>query len=175
MKKLLITLCAALLSLAVYGQGKVRKVYDESIDPVSQIAEAVKKGADEGKYVVCQVGGNWCKWCLWFAAFIEDDAEIKKIVDDNFVYIHVNYDPRQSTDESTKTMLASLGNPTRFGFPALVVLDGKGNVIHIQDSSFLEAGQGYDKEKVMRFFRNWTPEAVAPKAPKGQSGANSQS
>jgi hypothetical protein len=53
-----------------------------------------------------------------------------------------------------------LDNPGRFGYPVFVVLDDKGKVIHIQDSSFLEEGQGYDKAKVIRFFKNWTPPAV---------------
>ena len=47
-----------------------------------------------------------------------------------------------------------------FGFPVFVVLDDEGNVIHIQDSSFLEGGQGYNQEKVLRFFKNWTPKAI---------------
>jgi len=53
-----------------------------------------------------------------------------------------------------------LDNCGRFGFPVFVVLDEKGKVIHIQDSSFLEEGQGYDREKVLRFFKNWTPKAM---------------
>lgn len=57
-------------------------------------------------------------------------------------------------------MLERLNNPERFGFPVLVVLDGKGNVIHTQDSSLLEEGNGYNRDKVIRFFSNWTPEAV---------------
>ena len=57
-------------------------------------------------------------------------------------------------------MLKRLGNPARFGFPVFVVLNENGEVIHIQDSSFLEQDKGYDKEKVMRFFKNWTPQAV---------------
>jgi hypothetical protein len=57
-------------------------------------------------------------------------------------------------------MMKRLGNPGRFGYPVFVVLDEKGKVIHTQDSSFLEEGQGYDKAKVIRFFKNWTPSAV---------------
>ena len=53
-----------------------------------------------------------------------------------------------------------LDNCGRFGFPVFVVLAEKGKVIHIQDSSFLEEGQGYDREKVLRFFNNWTPKAM---------------
>ena len=41
-----------------------------------------------------------------------------------------------------------------------VFMDEEGNIIHIQDSSLLEEGQGYNKEKVLRFFQNWTPKAV---------------
>ena len=53
-----------------------------------------------------------------------------------------------------------LNNPARFGFPVFVVLDTNGRVLHIQDSSFLEEGQGYNPQRVLRFFKSWTPEAV---------------
>ena len=53
-----------------------------------------------------------------------------------------------------------LNNAGRFGFPVLVVLDEQGNVIHIQDSALLEEGKGYNQQKVLRFFQNWTPAAV---------------
>jgi hypothetical protein len=43
-----------------------------------------------------------------------------------------------------------------------VVLDEEGRVIHIQDSSFLEEGKSYSQEKVLRFFKNWTPKVVKP-------------
>ena len=57
-------------------------------------------------------------------------------------------------------MLKRLNSPQRFGFPVFVVLDEQGKVLQHQDSSYLEEGQGYDKEKVMHFFKNWTPKAV---------------
>lgn len=150
-------LMAVSLMLAVGAMAQLPKVYDEKINPMEQIDAAVAKADAEGKNVVCQVGGNWCRWCLMFADFITTDADVAKMVDDNFVYIHVNY-PR---DGSAAQLLERLGNPGRFGYPALVVLDGKGNVIHTQDSSFLEEGNGYDKKKVLRFFKNWTPEAIS--------------
>ena len=60
-------------------------------------------------------------------------------------------------------MLERLNNPARFGFPVFVVLDDNGKVIHIQDSSFLEEGQGYSRDKVSRFFKNWVPAVVNSK------------
>ena len=53
-----------------------------------------------------------------------------------------------------------VGRNGRFGFPVFVVLDENGKVMHIQDSSFLEEGQGYNQEKVLRFFKGWTPKSI---------------
>ena len=146
-----------------------KKVYDENINPIEQIDQAVAKAKSEGKFVICQVGGNWCSWCLRFADFISNDTTISKVIDENFVYIHVNYNPRKSNGAEKSTLannanllLERLNYPARFGFPVFVVLDDDGKVIHIQDSSFLEEGQGYDQKKVLRFFKNWTPKAVTP-------------
>ena len=159
-KTLIITLAFAVFSI-VFINAQVKKVYDETIDQMEQIDKALTQAGDQGKFVICQVGGNWCPWCLRFADFITKDEEIAKVVDDNFVYIHVNYNPRKSTDETRdKAMLKRLGNPGRFGYPVFVVLDSDGKVIHIQDSSFLEEDKSYNKEKVLRFFNNWTPKAV---------------
>ena len=159
MKKILTI--AILTVLALGANAQIKKVYDENINPLEQIDKAVAQASEQGKFVICQVGGYWCPWFLCFAYLISKDEEIVLFVDENFVYIHVNYNPRNTSNESRdKAMLQRLGNPGRFGYPVFVVLDTKGTVLHIQDSSFLEEGKGYDKEKVMRFFKGWTPKAV---------------
>lgn len=153
------TLALLLMALHVtaFAQNELKKVYNEDINPLTQIDEAVAKAAGNGKYVVCQVGGNWCIWCLRFADFISKDSDIDGLIKENFEYIHVNYNPRQ---KSSPELMQRLNNCGRFGYPVFVVLDEKGRVIHIQDSSFLEEGKGYDKDKVLRFFKAWTPSAV---------------
>ncbi|MBQ1753353.1 MAG: thioredoxin family protein [Bacteroidales bacterium] len=166
MKKFLaLMLFFALLPVAAGAQDGMKKVYDEQVNQLTQIDQAVKQAKADGKFVVCQVGGNWCPWCLRFADFITKDAEIAKLVKDNFVYIHVDYSPKSFKEdparkERSEKMMKRLGNPGRFGYPVFVVLDGKGKVLHTQDSSFLEEGKGYSKDKVVRFFKNWTPKAV---------------
>lgn len=163
-KKITIALLAVLLAAAAYGQAGMKKVYDEEINVNQQIDKALSQAKSAGKFVVCQVGGNWCPWCLRFADFITRDSTISQVIDDNFVYIHVNYNPRKSEGEAkaqaAAALMKRLGSPARFGFPVFVVLDANGHVLHIQDSSFLEEGKGYDQQKVLRFFKNWTPQAV---------------
>ena len=165
-KKLILLLLSVCLALTLNAQTALKKVYNEYINPIEQIDQALVKARSEGKFVICQVGGNWCPWCLRFVDFITNDTTISNVIDESFVYIHVNYNPRKSEGEEkmqlTKKMLERLNNPARFGFPVFVVLDEEGRVIHIQDSSFLEEGQSYNQEKVLRFFKNWTPKAVRP-------------
>ena len=159
MKKIFtLTLLVALLPVLAGAQEGPKKVYDGNRDQMAQIDQAVKQAKAEGKFVVCQVGGNWCPWCLRFADFITKDSTISTLIGENFEYIHVNYNPRNKEAEAkAKPMLRRLNNPARFGFPVFVVLDTEGRVLHIQDSSFLEEGQGYSQEKVLRFLKNWTP------------------
>ncbi len=163
-KQLILSLLAVCFTLTMSAQTGLKKVYNEDINPIEQIDQAVAKAKSEGKFVICQVGGNWCPWCLRFADFITKDTTISNVIEQNFVYIHVNYNPRKSAgaekDAQAEAMLQRLNNPARFGFPVFVVLDENGKVIHLQDSSFLEEGQGYSQEKVLRFFQNWTPQAV---------------
>ena len=163
-KRIATVLLVLVLTLVNQSQAALKKVYNENINPVEQIEQALAQAKEENKFVICQVGGNWCPWCLRFADFIANDTDISNVINDNFVYIHVNYNPRQSAGEEktrqASEMMKRLGNPARFGFPVFVVLDSSGKVIHTQDSSFLEEGKDYNKEKTLRFFKNWTPTAV---------------
>ena len=163
MKRFLIaTWLIACVAMAAHAQ--LKKVYNEEINPVKQIEQALVDAKESGKFVICQVGGNWCPWCLRFADFITNDAEISQLIDENFIYLHVNYNPRRSANkekaEQAAEMMKMLGNPARFGYPVFVVLDENGKVIHTQDSALLEEGDSYNKKKVMSFFKLWTPKAV---------------
>lgn len=156
MKKIFGCLVLLLLMSAEVVTAQVKKVYDEQINPMEQIDNALMRAKVSHHYVVCQVGGNWCPWCLRFADFVATDSTVNALVTENFEYIHVNY-PRRNAAAELKQRLNNAG---RFGFPVFVVMDTDGKIIHIQDSSFLEEGKGYSQEKVIRFFKNWTPSAV---------------
>lgn len=164
MKKVILSLLVVCFTLTINAQTALKKVYNEDVNPIEQIEQAVVKANAEGKFVICQVGGNWCPWCLKFADFITNDSTISNLIADNFEYIHVNYNPRRSQSEEKQAqgiaLMKRLKNAGRFGYPVFVVLDEEGAILHIQDSSFLEEGEGYNQKKVLRFFKNWTPKAV---------------
>ncbi len=147
------------LSLVVcvaFGAQAQEKVYDESIDAMQQIDDAVAQAKESGRYVLCQVGGNWCPWCLRFAQFAASDSVIAPLIKENYVYIHVNYSKGNKNLEAMRF----LGNPGRFGYPTFVVLNSEGQPIHIQESESLEEGKGYSRQRVEKFLRLWNRKAV---------------
>ena len=154
MKKLLLFL--ALTMGLTYGMQAQVKVYDENIDAMEQIQQAVEEARASGRYVMCQVGGNWCPWCVLFAKFAQTDSVIAPLMEENYVYIHVNYSKQNKNLEAMKY----LGNPGRFGYPAFVVLNEKGEPIHIQESESLEEGKGYSRKRVEKFLRLWNKKSV---------------
>ena len=154
MKKLLLFL--ALTMGLTYGMQAQVKVYNENIDAMEQIQQAVEEARASGRYVMCQVGGNWCPWCVLFAKFAQTDSVIAPLMEENYVYIHVNYSKQNKNLEAMKY----LGNPGRFGYPAFVVLNEKGEPIHIQESESLEEGKGYSRKRVEKFLRLWNKKSV---------------
>ena len=116
------------------------------------------------KRTLLSMGGNWCPWCLRFADFISKDADIMKVITENFIYAHINYNPTKSKGadqaEAAEALMNRLGNPQRFGFPVFVVLDQNGKVLHIQDSSFLEEGKGVIETKYSFRDITWEEEKL---------------
>ena len=177
MKKVIILAIAVILAMPMFAQQKktttkktektavksspkeekeLKKVYDEERDPMAQIDDALEEARSTNRLVICQVGGNWCPWCLRFANFITTNDDINQFVKEHFVYIHLN----TSKEHKNIEMLERLHNPGRFGYPVLVVLGHEGEVLHIQNSSYLEQDKSYNHDKVLDFFKNWTIEAI---------------
>ena len=121
MKRIILMVVVAFcLTITLQAQTALKKVYDEGINPLEQVEKAVKQAQVAGKHVVCQVGGNWCPWCLRFADFITKDSVINRMIADNYVYIHVNYNPRKKVSESAQAQAKQLMK--RLGIPSSTAL-----------------------------------------------------
>ena len=141
---------------AAEEKAKLPKPYNAAENAEARIAELVKQAKAENKNIILQAGGNWCIWCLRFNNFVQTTPELKDIVDENYLYYHLNYSPE---NKNTK-VFAKYDNPgAKFGYPVFIVLDQNGKMIHTQDSAVLEEGKGYSKEKVKEFFEKWTPKS----------------
>ncbi|AYO57925.1 thioredoxin family protein [Chryseobacterium sp. 6424] len=138
---------------AAEERAKLPKPYNPTEDAAQKIEELVKKAKAENKNIILQAGGNWCIWCLRFNQFVETTPELKQIVDENYLYYHLNFSPENKNEK----VFAKYDNPgAKFGYPVFVVLDKDGKMIHTQDSAVLEEGKGYSIEKVKDFLLKWT-------------------
>lgn len=139
---------------AAEEKAKLPKPYNEKENAQEKIALLVKQAQKENKNIILQAGGNWCIWCLRFDQFVQTTPELKSIVDENYLYYHLNFSPANKNEK----VFAQYDNPgAKFGYPVFVVLDKNGKMIHTQDSAVLEEGKGYSVEKVKTFFKEWTP------------------
>ena len=139
---------------AAEEKAKLPKPYHPEANAALDIQNAIKQAKKEHKNVVIQAGGNWCIWCLRFNNYVQQTPELKQLVDNNYIYYHLNWSPENKNEK----IFTNYGNPgEKFGYPVFIILDENGKQIHIQDSSVLEEGSGYNLEKVKDFFNSWKP------------------
>ena len=139
------------------AQTSVPKIYSPHANAQTDIAEAIKKAKAEKKNVLIQAGGNWCGWCIEFNRFSHADRQIDSLLKADFIVYHLNYSPEQKN----LTVLARYKFPQRFGFPVFLLLDEQGNLLHTQNSAYLEQGKSYNKGKVLEFLTHWNRVALS--------------
>jgi thiol:disulfide interchange protein len=173
MKKALLPLAAALALLsrpaaAQPGPGIVPEpqgkpaaaapapqVYDESADGRADVAAAAAKAQKEGKYVLVTLGANWCGWCRALDGLLAKDEKVAAALGRSYVPVKVDVGRMKAENERVKKNLdlaAGWGAEPKKGIPLLVVLDGDGKVVKVQETGSLEAGKGHDPAKVIAFL-----------------------
>ena len=157
-KKSILAVSILLVILRLSAQDmKNFKLYRPGENAEVELGKVVSMARSNNQHVFVQIGGNWCVWCARFNEFVTSDTRIDSIVKRNYQVYHFNY-----PDTINSKLLAQLGFPQRFGFPAFVILDGNGERLHTQNSAYLEMGKGYNKEKVIEFLNHWSPAALEP-------------
>ncbi|MFC2107417.1 thioredoxin family protein [Bacteroidota bacterium] len=147
-----------LITATIVNAQEEKKIlyYDINADGMEQLDDAVSQAAKENKNIMLVIGGDWCPWCRRLNKYINDSTEVKKFIQDNYVYVKINY----SKENKNLPLMKRLELPQRFGFPVIVILDKYGERIHTQDSGLLEKNKSYDPRKLYGFLRNWTISAM---------------
>lgn len=159
MKKITLIICTFLFASSfLSSQTEAVQIYNPDANARADIAAAVKQAKAENKHVLLQIGGNWCPWCIRLHGLETTDPQIDSLLAADYVVVLVNV-PKEK-EKRDPELMSSLGNPQRFGFPVLVVLNQEGERIHTQDSWYLEQDKSYDREKLVHFFRMWNVAAA---------------
>ena len=84
------TLAALLLAFAFNAlAADLPKKFEPPRDPVKDVAAAQAKA--ENKRVLVDVGGEWCVWCHLMDDFIAANADVRVVLDANYVMVKVNW------------------------------------------------------------------------------------
>ena len=132
------------------------KLYNPYANVDKDMQVVLAKAKAEHKNVMIQIGGNWCVSCYRFNSFLLLDFTLKQLLNDNYVVYHLNY----SDENKNLNYLKKLGNPHRYGFPVLVVMDSKGNRLYTEPCGLLGKGNGYDTDKVKQFLIKWSTSSL---------------
>ena len=145
-------LALACCGAAVLAQAQVQlhaqpAKFDPARNAAADVKAATQAARAQHKQVLVDVGGEWCIWCHILDKFIASHEPVKRLVDENYVVVKVNFSP-QNRNEAVLSQW-----PKVKGYPHLFVLDDQGRLVHSQDTSELEAGKDYDEAKVIAFLR----------------------
>ena len=122
MKKIIL-ISALLFSFNGWALSDYRP-YDETADAHQDIADALKVANKSNKYILLEMGGNWCPDCRTLGAYLTRE-DIKAWLDDRFIVVPVDVGEWDKNIDIAE----QYGNPISEGIPALVVLDKNENVV----------------------------------------------
>ena len=144
---------AALISIASTGVAQSDIGYDPDADPSALLHAAEGQAAADGKFVLVVAGGDWCIWCHYLHAFLDDNADIDRALEDTFVVVKAYY----GDNADNSAFFAKL--PKAAGYPHFWVLDSDGEVLVSQNTLPLEDGdKSYDREHFLDFIDRWSHE-----------------
>lgn len=127
----------------------VYPAYDRSRDADADLKTAITAATVLNRRVLIEVGGDWCVWCHVLDRFIAGSPEVAEAFTRSFVVVKVNY----SIDRPNAAFLKRY--PKIPGYPHFFVLESDGTFLKSQDTSPLEKGDSYNREKVLAFARSW--------------------
>ncbi len=140
-----------LVGAVALAQTQTAKIFDPGRDAAADLKAGIAKAGKENKRVLVAVGGNWCGWCHKLDKLFKEDQEIAGMLKRGYVLVKVNF----SEENKNEKVLSQF--PEIKGYPHLFVLDGKGKLLHSQDTGLLETGDHHDPAKVKAFLTKWSP------------------
>jgi thiol:disulfide interchange protein len=156
-------ICLALFSLFAVAQTptkqnsgpantKAKDKFDPTRDARKDIADAVAKAQKTHKRIMLDVGGEWCVWCHRLDDYFAQNAKLNELREENFIWLKINFSPENENREVLSAY------PEIKGYPHIFVLDENGSLLHSQNTAELEVGNSYDLEKMLSFFKQWSPQ-----------------
>ena len=128
--------------------------YDENADALDSISKALKIAKLENKYVLLQMGGNWCPDCRTLGEYFTR-PDIKAWLDDRAILVSVDVGEWNRNLD----VVEEYGNPISEGIPALVLLNSENEVMFATLAGELASARSMSKDDLIV----WLQTKIDPK------------
>ena len=118
--------------------------YDENADALDSISKALEIAELENKYVLLQMGGNWCPDCRTLGEYFSR-PDIKEWLDDRAILVSVDVGEWNRNLD----IVEEYGNPISEGIPALVLLNSENEVIFATLAGELASARSMSKNDLI--------------------------
>jgi thioredoxin 1 len=117
----------------------------------TDIKAALAEARRTHKRVILDFGGDWCPDCQVLNIYFHQSPNTE-LMAKNFVLVDVNI----GHEDANLDLASKYGVPMPHGVPALVVLDGRGQVIYAQGKEFSDM-RNMQSSSVTEFLNKWKP------------------
>jgi hypothetical protein len=126
------------------------RIYDESADGASQLAEALVLAKTQHKRVLLQFGANWCAACHDLHEFFESEQSVAEVLKQDYVVVRIDVNKGHNHGICLK-----YGQP--YFLPTIVVVEDDGKMLTAGNPENWIEGHRYGHEKVLAFLNEWAP------------------
>lgn len=123
------------------------KPYDESAIAGEEIIKALKKAKSNNKYILLQMGGNWCPDCRTLGEYFSR-PDIKKWLDERVILVSVDV----GEWDRNLDIVEEYGNPISEGIPALVLLNPDNEVMFSTLAGELASARNMSKNDLVQWL-----------------------
>jgi len=145
-----------LIAALLLGQYTPVAKYDPGRSAEQDLRNAITEAQRTGKRILLEVGGEWCSWCHIMDKFFDQNPNLTKLRDTNYVTVKINF----SKENENGKFLGQY--PKIPGYPHLFVLESNGKLLHSQFTGDLEQGQSYNLQKFTKFLEAWVTKPKPP-------------
>jgi hypothetical protein len=129
-----------------------KEIYVPGLNAHVEIADALKKAAQQHKRVLLVFGANWCYDChVLDLAFHRPD--VAAVLGPNYEVVHVDV----GQGDKNQDIMKQYQVPMAKGIPAIAVLDSDGKVLYSQQGGEFEKARALAPEDVLAFLNKWKP------------------
>ena len=122
--------------------------YDENADALENISMALKNAKLENKYVLLQMGGNWCPDCRTLGEYFSR-PDIKQWLNDRLILVSVDVGEWNRNLD----IVEEYGNPISEGIPALVLLNSNDEVMLATLAGELASARSMSKDDLVEWLQ----------------------